>query len=292
MIRLNAIPMDYEPRHKIMLKLSAHGSGLHNLILMDEPESAFLCGALKTFRPKKILEVGVAAGGSTAIILQALEDIGAPYEMHSVDLRKKHEVYDTEDIGFLAIFAKEKNLINPDGLRGTHEFHVGKYLPQVIDEIGSDIDFVIFDTVHFLPGEVLDFPVMLPYLKNGAVVVLHDVALNQYKRQSNWGTACATGALFGAVTAEKFLDFMPDSAAGNVRSAYPNIGAFKVSEQTREHIENVFLLNTLNWHYAPDSAQIKIYREFYGKHYTDDLIRIFDETALMNLYNFLIAEYN
>lgn len=293
MIKLNAVPFDYEPRQKIMLKLSEHGDNLELLILMDEVESAFLCGMLKTCRPKKILEVGVAAGGSTAIILQALEDIGEPYEMHSIDLREKHEVYTAEDIGFLATFAKENNLLNPDGMRGKHEFHLGKYLPQIIDSIGGDIDFVILDTVHFIPGEALDFLAMLPYLKDGAIVVLHDVALNQYKHQKIWCEAYATGALFSTVTAEKFLNFIPelDSFSGNVRSAYPNIAAFKVNEQTRLNVDNVFLILTLNWYYAPSNAEIKIYREFYKRHYSEDLVDIFNETAKMNLYNHLLAEY-
>jgi len=292
MIKVNEIPLNYKPRHKIMLKLSSYGNNLELLILMNEIESAFLCGMIEQFSPKKILEIGVAAGGSTAIILQTLEDIGAPYEMHSIDLRTKHEVYKDYDVGFLVNFAKEKNLINPKGLQGEHKLHVGKYLPQIIDEIGGEIDFVILDTVHFLPGEVLDFIAMLPYLKEGAIVVLHDVALNQYKNQSVWRDACATGSLFSAVTAEKFLDFVPEDAAGNIRSSYPNIAAFKVNQQTRDNIENVFLLLTLNWHYAPLNSEIKIYREFYKKHYSDDLINIFNEITKMNLYNKLLKEYS
>ncbi len=291
MIKLNAIPLDYEPRHKIMLNLSKHGSNLELLVQMNEAESAFLCGVLQTFRPKKILEVGVAAGGSTAVILQALKDIGEPYEMHSVDILTMHATYNTEEIGFLTKFAKENNLINPNGLRGSHEFYCGKYLPQVIDEIGGDIDFVILDTAHFLPGEVLDFLAMLPYLKDGAVVVLHDVALNQYKRQIGWAEAYATGALLSAVTAEKFINFVPDDAAGNIRSFYSNIAAFKVNEETRNHIGNVFLLLTLNWHYAPPNSEIKIYRDFYKRHYSAGLVDLFNETVKMNLYNALMTEY-
>lgn len=294
MIKFNKIPFDYEPRRKVMLNLSAHKNGLENLILMNEIESAFLCGLLKEYHPRKLLEVGVAAGGSTTIISQALEDLKQPYEIHSVDLRTKHWVYKTEDIGFLAVLAKENNLFgsSQSTLSGEHKFYLGKYLPQVIDEIGGDIDFVILDTVHSLPGEVLDFPVMLPYLKDGAIVVLHDVALNQYKRQTGWGEACATGALFGAVTAEKILNFVPEDAAGNMRSFYPNIAAFQVNEETRKHIENLFLILTLNWKYVPSNAEIKIYREFYKRHYSAELVSIFNEIVKMNLYNKMLADYN
>ena len=40
----------------------------------------------------------------------------------------------------------------PSTLIGNHEFYLGNYLPQVINKIGGDIDFVILDTVHSLPG--------------------------------------------------------------------------------------------------------------------------------------------
>ena len=285
MIHLNAISLDYEPRRKILFKLSSYGSGLERLIGMTESESAFLCGAIKQFRPKKILEVGVSTGGSTAIILQALEDNGASYEMHSVDILKKWSDSNTEDIGFLVTFAKENNLINSEGLRGLHEFYCGKILPQVIDKIGGNIDFVILDTVHFLPGEVLDFLAMLPYLKDGAIVVLHDMALNQYKRQSGWADACATGLLFSAVVAEKILNFDEQTLF-----RYPNIAALRINEQTLKNIENVFLSLILDWKYLPSEEQLLVYRKLYQKLYPAELCEIFQEAVDMNTYNFYLAQ--
>ena len=166
-------------------------------------------------------------------------------------------------------------------LRGEHKFYLGKYLPQVIDEIGGDIDFVILDTVHYTPGELLDFPVMLPYLKDGAIVVLHDVSLNQRNNKIHTPDAHATNLLLGAVTApEKFLN----SQAADAFS-YPNIGAFRVDESTRAHIENVFMALMLTWHYLPKDDEVKIYREFYQKHYPEELITIFDESVRLNRGN-------
>ena len=141
MIHINEVPLDFEPRRKILPKLPECPTEPE----MSEFESAFLCGALKKFSPKKILEVGVAGGATTAIILQTLEDIGEPYEMHSVDLSERFYRQPKLNTGFMAAFAKEKVF---GKLRGTHEFHLGKVLPQVIDEIGGEIDFMILDTVH------------------------------------------------------------------------------------------------------------------------------------------------
>ena len=42
------------------------------------------------------------------------------------------------------------------------------------------IDFCLIDTSHLIPGEILDFLMILPYLKDNATVVFHDVKLHTY----------------------------------------------------------------------------------------------------------------
>ena len=274
MIHINEMPMDFEPRRKILSKISEQWSNAENLIAMSEFESAFLCGAIKTFRPKKILEVGVLDGGSTSVILQALEDIGEPYEMHSVDIAAERPFKKGVETGFVAKFAKEKIF----SLRGTHEFHLGKILPQVLDDIGGEIDFVILDTMHMLPGEVLDFIAVLPYLKEDALVVMHDVSIHQVELSDRYSNA----ALFSAVTAEKFLNFDEKNFF-----RYPNIGAFKVSTLTAENIDNVFLTLILRWQYLPPDEQIVAYRRLYRKFYPAEPCEIFQEAVDMNAFNIM-----
>ncbi len=282
MIHLNAIPYDFEPRRKILPQLPEYIDPRgERHPEMTEFESAFLCGALKTFRSKKILEVGVASGGSTAIILQALEEIGAPYEMHSIDISPTVYCDNSKPTGFLGTFAKEKIFGN---LRGTHKFHIGKILPQVLDEIGGGIDFVILDTVHMLPGEVLDFLAVLPYLADNAFIVLHDVALNQYKAQQ-YPNLYATSVLLSAVTAEKFLNFQPDEELFR----YPNIAAFRINEQTTGNIENVFLTLIPRWYYWLGDT-LAVYRRHYRRFYSDALVEIFQDAVDMNAYNFALAQ--
>lgn len=279
MIKINEIPNNEEPRKKIFTKLESYFG--KTTPAMEPSESSFICSLLQVYRPQKILEVGIDAGGTTAMVLQVLEDMNMSYEMHSVDLAQK--MSSGKDIGYLPKFVKENNLlITPprSALCGTHEFYLGKYLPQVIDDIGGDIDFVILDTVHYTPGELLDFLVMLPYLKDGAIVVLHDVALNQRNIvKYHKPDAHATGLLFSAVVSEeKFLNYEPTGK-------YPNIAAFKISEQTSNNIENVFLALMLTWHYLPKDNEVAIYRNFYNRYYPAKLVEIFDETVRLNRNN-------
>ena len=170
-------------------------------------------------------------------------------------------------------------------MSGEHKFHLGKVLPQVIDEIGGEIDFMILDTVHSMPGEVLDFLAVLPYLKIGSVVVLHDVSLNQIPRPYDNFNTHATGVLLSAVTAEKFLNFDEQALF-----RYPNIGAFQINEQTLENIENVFLTMILRWIYMPPEKEIVTYRRHYKRFYSAELCEIFQEAIDMNAYNFWKAQ--
>lgn len=213
--------------------------------------------------------------------------------MHSVDLAVKCPIYDhTKDSGFIATIAKDNNLFYTppqSTLCGKHEFYLGKYLPQVIDEIGGDIDFVILDTVHFMPGEILDFIAVMPYLKEGALVVLHDVADNHYERP-NWINAYCTGVLFSVVTAEKFLNFIP-KGCGNTFFRYPNIAAFKINEHTRANIDQLFLSLVINWNYSPKPAELKFYLTHYRRHYPKQLVDIFVEMIRMNLCNIIMTPY-
>lgn len=47
----------------------------------------------KKEHPQKIVEVGIAAGTTTAIIIECLEELGTPYEMFSVDYSEKYYRY-------------------------------------------------------------------------------------------------------------------------------------------------------------------------------------------------------
>jgi hypothetical protein len=47
--------------------------------------------------------------------------------------------------------------------------YIGTLTSQVIETIGNDIDFVFIDTMHITPGEMLDWLMVLPFLKEEAI---------------------------------------------------------------------------------------------------------------------------
>ena len=228
-------------------------------------DSAFLCGLIKEKRPHKIVEVGISAGATTAIILKciqllALED---ECEVFSVDISKPYYKNNGKRSGYLA-----DELLNEEGGHFKHTFLLGKRLPEVIDRIGSDVDFVILDTVHTMPGEILDFLTIFPYLKLGATVVLHDIALNHYNQPTLY--AYCNQVLLRSVVADKY--FMYDESTS---LKYPNIGAFDINENTAQSISDVFHSMTINWAHRLDPKDFKLYCKHFERHYGKDTATLF-----------------
>lgn len=257
---MDNLDLFYEPRTLVCEQTAAA-----EWVEMTEFESAFLCGLLRQKRPYKILEVGVAGGGTTAIMLQCLDMISQTQtcEMYSVDLAKDYYRDTARQTGFAA--ENVKNRIKPDI---HHTFLLGDVLPEYLDKIGKDIDFVILDTMHILPGEMLDFLAVLPYLHAGACVVLHDIAASHL-----WGDSqtFATQLLLDTVTADKIIIKDTDR-----EYRYPNIGAFCISPDTKKYVQDCFHALSLTWSYMPEDDHLLKYRSCYERHYDSDCLELFD----------------
>ncbi len=242
---------------------------------MTDTQLSFLCGLIRDKQPQKIVEVGVASGGTTLVILQCLKMLELKSSLFSVDLNERLYSDKEKETGYVA-----RNNEKDDKYASIyHRFLLGKYLPEVLPEIDNDIDFLILDTVHHLPGEILDFLATLPLLKKGATVVLHDVALQHEKETDNY--CFATQALFSCVTAEKYINNM---------EFYPNIAAFCVGTDTYENVNDVFSTLTLTWNYRLSSKEIDIYRAWYSKFFDEQSCSIFEQALEMNIKTLSMVE--
>lgn len=157
---------------------------------------------------------------------------------------------------------------------------LGGILPEFLDEIGDGIDCVILDTVHSLPGEILDFLILLPRLSPDAVVILHDISLNQLKQEYRFSDA--TNVLLHSVRGRKILNSLLD---GPGLSDYPNIGAFQVTADTWKCIIDVFLALTVRWSYMPNAAELSQYEGQIHRIYDEDFLWVFDRAIYMNARN-------
>jgi predicted O-methyltransferase YrrM len=116
-------------------------------------------------RPSMVLEVGVAMGFTTAVILSALDDNGDG-TLHSVDLPPLQV-----DAG--SFIGKAV----PSELRSRWSLHVGPartMLPTLARQL-APIDIFVQDADHSYAGQYEDFQTVWPHLQPGGALICDDV---------------------------------------------------------------------------------------------------------------------
>lgn len=94
--------------------------------------------------------------------------------MYSVDVSVPFYRDNSKRSGYIA-----DEYLSVVGGEARHEFLLGQALPHIIGKFADGFDMVVLDTMHILPGELLDYLAILPRLAPGAVICLHDISLNQ-----------------------------------------------------------------------------------------------------------------
>ena len=98
------IIMDYcelfeEPQN--ILELVNYEFG-NNYAEMTCWQLSFLCGLIKKYSPRKILELGVSAGGTSAVLMNTLTILGSEAKYYSVDIAENYYVDERQKTGFVA----------------------------------------------------------------------------------------------------------------------------------------------------------------------------------------------
>jgi predicted O-methyltransferase YrrM len=135
-------------------RLEAVESG--NAQLLDR-ERLFLYATVLALAPERCLEIGVAQGGSSRIIADALRDLGRG-QLIGVDLRPALS-FDPAELSGVASFLEGRS---PD------------VLPQAARRAGGPFDFVLLDGDHSRDGVLLDLEGLARCTKPWAVVLAHD----------------------------------------------------------------------------------------------------------------------
>ena len=222
----------------------------------------FLNGLIRKFKPKKILEIGVSSGGSSIIILNAIKDIKNAH-LYSLDLS------DSKIIGH-CIKKYFPSFLNKWSL------YKGNIVAGFIEKIGRNIDMAFIDSAHFEPGEILDFLMVLPFLREGAIICFHDIG-NQITKAGykNSRKEWAPYLIYNILRGKKYLP------SGNNILTH-DIGAIKLENNQNKYIHDYFRALGGQWQYFPKENHIKLIKEFFNKYYDNDCLIMFEETVSFN----------
>jgi len=220
----------------------------------------FLNGIIRKFKPKKILEIGVAEGGGSIIILNAIQDIENSH-LYSIDL------CDDINIGKCV-----KNIF-PKFLNKWTLF-TGNVAAEYMEQIGNNIDMVFIDSAHYEPGEILDFLIVLPFLKEGAIVGFHDIA-NQITQSMDSRNEWASYIIFNIIRGKSYFP------SGNMRLKH-DIGIKILDVNQNKYIHDYFRALGGQWQYFPKEKHIELIYKYFEKYYDKDCLIMFNETVDFN----------
>ena len=187
------------------------------------------------------MELGVDRGGSSIIILNAINDLEDAH-LYSIELNSEEKVGECVN-KYFPKFLKKWTLFK------------GNIATEFLEQIGNNIDMAFIDTAHFEPGEILDFIIILPFLKENAIVIFHDIANQITKAQYRKRSEYAPYVIYNAICGKKYLP-----SGKNILTH--DIGAIKLDKNQSLYYHDYFRLLGGQWQYYPKEthmSQIKIF---------------------------------
>ena len=212
-------------------------------------------------------------------LLNCLNELGYESEMFSVDICRKCYLDSTKQSGYIA----KEMIDNKRFPMVQHHFLLGNTVAYYGDMIGKDIDLVILDTMHSLPGELLDFISVLYSFSKNAVAVFHDIGQSQHGFGHVNGAPLEYASLvtMSAVAGEKILLWDKNRIA-----EFPNIGAIRINSDTYKYIDNLFFSLFINWDYVPIKRHMQEYKDKISVDYGVKYSILLEKAIELNIFSF------
>lgn len=184
---------------------------------ISEADASSLLTLIEQARPANILEVGVASGTSTTMMLHLLERVLSESTLESVDLATSYYAEPDRAVAYLV-----HEHFAPPPARWHLTTGVGiASMAGHPDLLWADqrrrYDFVFIDAHHGHPWTTLDALCVLPFTVPGSWVALHDINLPLLGAYHDFGPS-------------KLLEFWPLDAVIGHEHPVPNIGAIRLSD--------------------------------------------------------------
>ena len=225
----------------------------------------FLNGLIRKFKPKNCLEIGVANGGSSILILNAIKDI-PDSSLISLDLNTQLYYDQSNKTGYRV------NLFFPE-LTKNWKLLTGQQPHKFLVELNMKFDFVFLDTAHSAPGEILNFIELLPFLNENAIFVLHDILWHFHSEIKFFPSNVY---LYPVIYGDKVL-------LKNNDGEIENIGAVFLYNNQEQHYLDYFFLLLSFWEYIPNDNELNDLKIFIKNFYKKDIfIKIFDTAVIQN----------
>jgi predicted O-methyltransferase YrrM len=212
-------------------------SGIGNIAPDD---GYFLLSLLEQSNASKVLEIGVASGTSSLMILRMLEGMSPAASLVSVDLQSRYFHDPSKPVGFMVQAHYERPPAHWTLLTKVAAMTFADDAALRDENQHRRYDFVFIDAHHGHPWPTLDALCLLPFTLPGSWVAFHDVNLPLL------GDYPWYGAVY--VVREWPLDVVI-GAEGQI----PNIGAIRLSDAGEDDAARLIANLSLPWDCGIDS---------------------------------------
>ena len=232
---------------------------------MTKTERLFLNGIIRKARPKKIVEYGVAAGGSAAVILNSIKDI-PDAKLYSLDYSERYYVDMSKPVGWMV---QERFPHLADKWECLAGGMCCQYLDKITDNGNDKIDVCCLDTVHQNPGEFLNILEVLPYMKQNGIILLHDLArhLGGYPEGAHRSTC---RICFNSLHGKRIV--LWDDRQHIIHS---NFGGVILADDITDMYYSCFTNLSLPWMYSIGEKNYNVLLRHFQRHYAPELVAIF-----------------
>jgi predicted O-methyltransferase YrrM len=124
---------------------------------------------VRAFKPELIVETGIANGVSSSYLLLAMQK-NCKGHLHSVEIDRSNVLLDGREPGWIV----------PESLRPRWSIHMGPsqvVLPHLLKKL-PPLDMFIHDSLHTYEHMKLEFELVLPHLRPGALLLADDATWN------------------------------------------------------------------------------------------------------------------
>lgn len=226
-------------------------------------DARFLTGLIDFSRPKSLVEIGVASGWSSAVILNTLRQThGADsFSLHGIDLFEEFYLDSARKTG--AAVAE----VVPDLLSYYH-LRTGRISPAAMADVGK-VDFAFIDAHHYHPWTALDFLSVLPFMSKGRWVAFHDINLCVFERHKHTNR----GPFY-------MFHLWQDTKLQSTQNP-AMIGAVMIERRPEQYLRDLLEILHTPWELSLDQKDLDTFAQHVGNHFGDPWKRKFEHAFEM-----------
>lgn len=220
-------------------------------------DTRFLAGLVNSLRPRRIVEVGVASGWSSAVLLKSISEFGDHCQVVGIDLSPTYYLDAAIPTG------QATSELVPD-LMGRYQLLTGKLCFEAMPEV-ERVDFAFVDAHHLHPWATLDVLGILPHIERGSWIALHDLNLCRFERHKHTNRG------------PFYLYYMWPNPKIHSTQQPTMIGAIQLGSSSEEDLSNLLEVLYTPWEMRVSNATLCSLRDYLEKYFGQDWALKYEE---------------